>query len=235
MLSVFLSQAGFDSRTIMHPSKKEKALLIEEANGQGKQIEDEYAWPSQTARSRIVLYSKLGPALSPEKERNEVVLAWLLSNMGGSSVDIQYTITVFSNNTTALNQAIKQFTQENEKGGCVGVEGLTLMVDWRNNTSLGLALQLVPGLSRLKLSIAPFYSTITLESTSLISAIILCKSLKALKITWAFLNTEEVSRIVESLPNIEQLSLTCDIIDPPVAESDQACTQLEILKMYGMP
>ncbi|KAI5192697.1 hypothetical protein NECID01_2046 [Nematocida sp. AWRm77] len=237
MLPVFLRQTRLRSRTITHflGAKKKTVLRIEKAGERPKQIKNKYTGPSQTTRRQTVLYSQLGPTESPEKERNEAVLVWLLLNMGGSSVDIQHTTDISSSEGIAdLTQIIEQFTKENEKGGCVYVEGLSLISNCvKDFFSLRLALQLVPDLSRLELSIAPIYSTPTPESTSLISTITLCKSLKALKIEGWRLESGEISRIVESLSAIEQLSFPCDILDSSAIDSLKECTQLESLYMYG--
>ncbi|KAI5190655.1 hypothetical protein NECID01_1096, partial [Nematocida sp. AWRm77] len=124
MLPVFFKETRLRSRTITHfLSAKKKTLLIESINEKFKKFDDEYTGPSQTTRMRIVLYSRLGPAMSQEKERNEAVLVWLLLNMGGSSMDIQYSSYIASDNFYELRQSIGQFTKENEKGACVYVEG----------------------------------------------------------------------------------------------------------------
>ncbi|KAI5192893.1 hypothetical protein NECID01_2122 [Nematocida sp. AWRm77] len=160
LLHAFLRQIDFAYRTIIHPSTGQTLLRIEKADARPKQINKEYTGPSQTTRMRTVLYTELGPESSPERERNEAVLVWLLLNIGGSSVDIQYTTEIIIlEDITDLSQTIYNLTKENEQGGCVYVEGLALKVDCRNSFILRLALQLVPGLLRLELSIASIYST----------------------------------------------------------------------------
>ncbi|KAI5144795.1 hypothetical protein NEPAR04_2214 [Nematocida parisii] len=233
LLYVFLRQAGFEYRHT-HPSTGQAMLRIEKNNAWPRKIDEEYTGPSQTAKMRTVLHSRLGPALSPEKKRNEAVLAWLLLNMGGSSVDIQYTIEVFSDSTIDHTQPIKQFTKENEKGPRVYVEGLTLDVDYRSNSSLIPAIQLVPGLSRPELSSTPIYNTPSAALSSLISDISSCRSLKTLKLTGCVLGSAEVSSLVESFPNVEQLSLSCKILDSTAVDSLKKCVQLEKLNIYGV-
>ncbi|KAI5144797.1 hypothetical protein NEPAR04_2216 [Nematocida parisii] len=224
-LYAFLRQTGFAYR-LTHPSAGQTMLRIEKADAWAKQIDDEYTGPSQTSSMRTVLHSKLAPVESPEKERNEAVLGWLLLNIGGSSVDIQYTIEVFSDNTTELSQPIKQFTKENEKGARVRVEGLALNIYRRNSFFLRPALQLVPGLSRLGL-----FNT----ASSLISPLSLCPSLKTLKIAGKPLESAEVSRLAESLPSIKHMSLWCKPLKETAIDSLKKCTRLEKLNIREWP
>ncbi|KAI5192699.1 hypothetical protein NECID01_2048 [Nematocida sp. AWRm77] len=235
MLPVFLRQAGFDSRTITHPSEKKKTLLIEEADAWANQIGDEYAGLPQEERSRIVLYSELAPESSQEKERNEAALAWLLSNMGGSSVDIHYFIEISSEDIADLSQVIEQFTKENEKGTRVYVEGLSLMANCTTGPfSLHPALQLVPDLSRLELFITSSCTIPNGSLSSLFSALSSCKALKVLEITGHSLESAEVSSLVESLPaTIEQLSFFCKPLEDTAIDGLKKCSRLEILEMHG--
>ncbi|KAI5191550.1 hypothetical protein NECID01_1500 [Nematocida sp. AWRm77] len=229
-LHAFLRQAEFEYR-LVHPSTGQIMLRIEKADAWPKQIDEEYTGPSQTTRMRTVLHTELGPALSQEKERNEAVLAWLLQNIGGSSVDIQYYINLSSEGTIALTQAIKQFTKGNEQGARVYVEGLTLKIE-NDSFILHSVLQLVPGLSRLE-----FANTLGTPSreapSSLISDISLCTSLKALTITNYILKSAEVGSIADSHPNIEQLSIWCKPLEETAMDSLKKCTRLERLKISG--
>ncbi|KAI5191005.1 hypothetical protein NECID01_1235 [Nematocida sp. AWRm77] len=235
LLHTFLDQTGFRHRTIIYSSTGQTVLRIEKTNAWPKKINKKYTGPSQTTKMRTVLYSKLGKtALSQEKERNEAVLVWLLLNMGGSSVDIQYPIDIATEDISELSQTIGVFTKENEKGGCVYVEGVALVVDCRNIAFLPPALQLVPALSRLELAITPFYYRSNINVSSLISTISLCKSLKVLKITGQYLDSAVISSLVESLPNIEQLTFWCKVLDATAINSLKKCTRLEILEIHGV-
>ncbi|KAI5193220.1 hypothetical protein NECID01_2183, partial [Nematocida sp. AWRm77] len=234
MLPVFFKETRLRSRTITHfLSAKKKTLLIESINEKFKKFDDEYTGPSQTTRMRIVLYSRLGPAMSQEKERNEAVLVWLLLNMGGSSMDIQYSSYIASDNFYELRQSIGQFTKENEKGACVYVEGVSLDVYYSNNCSLLPFFQLVPELSRLNLSITPFYSTPNETLSSFFSSITSCQSLKALKITGKYLETVVISILVKDLPNIEQLSFWTNILEDTSIDNLKKCPRLELLEIFG--
>ncbi|KAI5145282.1 hypothetical protein NEPAR04_2391 [Nematocida parisii] len=207
-LHAFLRQAEFEYR-LVHPSTEQTMLRIEKADAWPKQINKKYTGPSQATSMRTILHSRLGPAQSQEKERNEAVLAWLLQSIGGSSVDIQYTIEVFSDDIADLTQAIEQFTKENKQGTRVHVEGLVLDLCGRKHSfSLYSALQLVPDLSCLELSIDRNCRNFKEAPSFLISDISLCQSLKVLTITECILESAEVSSIADSIPNIEQLSLT---------------------------
>ncbi|KAI5189730.1 hypothetical protein NECID01_0636 [Nematocida sp. AWRm77] len=233
LLYGFLRQTGFEYR-LTHPTTGQTVLRIEKPDAWPKKINEEYTGPSQATKMRTVLHSELGPTESLETKRNEAVLVWLLLNIGGSSVDIQYTIDISSSeDCTNLTQVIEQFTEENEKGTCVHVEGLTLIVGCRNSTSLGLALQLVPHLSRLNLSIDRDYRISKATPSSLIRDISSCRSLKALEITRYILTSAEVSSLAESLLNIEQLSLWCNRLERTAIGSLKKCPQLEKLEMDG--
>ncbi|KAI5192487.1 hypothetical protein NECID01_1954 [Nematocida sp. AWRm77] len=231
ILYAFLDQINFAYRPT-HPSTGQTMLSIESTSAQLKQIDEEYKGPSQTAKMRTVLHSRLGSAESPERERNEAVLAWLLLNMGGSSMDIQYTTDISSSeDITNLTQVIEQFTKENEKGARVYVEGLTLKIE-NDSFILHSALQLVPGLSRLEF--ANISGTPSREApSSLISDISLCTSLKALTITDYILESAEVSILADSLPSIEQLSIWCKPLEGTAKDSLKKCTCLERLKIDG--
>ncbi|KAI5191500.1 hypothetical protein NECID01_1494 [Nematocida sp. AWRm77] len=233
LLQAFLRQIDFAYRMIICPSAGPTVLSIEKINAQFKQIDKEYTGLSQTVRIHTVLYSRLGPALSPEKERNEEVFAWLLLNIGGSSVEIWYTIKDFSDDITDLSQTIKQFTKENKQGGCVYVEGLKLNICGRKHSfSLHSALQHIPGLSRLGLFNTSADRSNTAPS-SLISIITLCQSLKTLKIAGKRLENAEVSSLAESLPNIEKLSICCNRLEGTGIDSLKKCVQLEKLEIWG--
>ncbi|KAI5189348.1 hypothetical protein NECID01_0543 [Nematocida sp. AWRm77] len=232
LLYAFLRQTDFKYRA-SYSTTGQTMLRIENTNLWSNQINEEYTGPFQTARMRTVLHSELGPASSQEKERNEAVLAWLLSNMGGSSVDIQYYTTISSDNSTDLSQVIKKFTKENEKGRCVYVEGLTLGIDYRRGSfSLRPALRLVPDLSRLEVWITPEYIP-NEELFSFFSSITLCKNLKALRIAGQCIESEIISRLLEGLPSIEQLNLFCNRLDSTAIDSFKKCAHLEKLKIYG--
>ncbi|KAI5188732.1 hypothetical protein NECID01_0345, partial [Nematocida sp. AWRm77] len=240
LLYAFLDQIDFEYR-FMHPSTGEIVLLIESTSTDPKNIKNikninkEYTGLFQETKKRTVLYTELGPALSQEKKRNEDVLAWLLLNIGGSSVDIQYTTDIGSSEDIAdLTQVIEQFTKESEKGARVHVEGLTLIANFRNSSfALHPALQLVPGLSRLELSINYECSTSKAALSSLISEISSCTSLKALEIIGYILESAEVTRLAESIPNIKQLSLSCKDLEDAAIDSLKKCARLERLKIDG--
>ncbi|KAI5190907.1 hypothetical protein NECID01_1202 [Nematocida sp. AWRm77] len=231
LLYAFLRQAGFKHR-VVHSSTEQTVLLIESTNEDPKKINKEYTGSSQTARMRTVLYTELGPAGTEERERNEAVLVWLLSNIGGSSVDIQYPTCITSEAITNFSQTIQKFTKENKKGARVYVEGLSLYVEYEDNISLIPAFQLVPALSRLELYIIFSYLS-DIERFSLVSSITSCKSLKTLKITNPYLKSVEISMLVESLPNIEQLGLWCTPLKETAIDSLKKCVQLERLEIWG--
>ncbi|KAI5188451.1 hypothetical protein NECID01_0082 [Nematocida sp. AWRm77] len=233
MLPVFLSEIGFEHRITIHSDTKKKTLLIENPGEQLKQINNEYTGVPQEGRMRTVLYSSLGPIGAQEKERNEAVLSWLLSNMGGSFIDIQYFIDIASEDISELKKTISQLTKENEKHACVYVDGLTLSIYRRTMTSLLPAFQLVPGLSRLKLFISSDYSSNTALS-SLFKSITSCKSLKALEITGGLLENMTISRLVKDLLTIEQLSLSCKILKITAINNLKKCTNLESLDIHGL-
>ncbi|KAI5192191.1 hypothetical protein NECID01_1846, partial [Nematocida sp. AWRm77] len=232
LLYAFLRQTGFEHRTIGHPSTGQTMLRIEKANEWPKQIDENYTGVSQTSRMRTVLYSELGPESSQEKERNEAVLGWLLLNIGGSSVDIQYLNKVVSDNISELSQTIQNFTKENKKRAWVYVEGLSLIPNCKNHTFLSTALQLVPNLSCLKLSIAPSW-ILNEELSSLFSTITLCRHLKVLKIRGMYLDSVVVSKLVESIPGIVQLNFWCKILEGTAIDSLKKCTHLERLEIEG--
>ncbi|KAI5191865.1 hypothetical protein NECID01_1670, partial [Nematocida sp. AWRm77] len=231
LLHAFLRQTGFEYR-LTHPSAGQTMLRIEKADAWPRKINDEYTGPSQTTRMRTVLHSTLGPAGSLEKERNEVVLAWLLLNIGGSSVDIQYTIEVVSDDTTEVSQTIYNLAKENNKEASVGVEGLALGVGYDSIISLRPLLQLIPDLSRLELINKEAWKS--RELSSFISRdISFCRYLKVLRIQGLYLESADVSSLVGSIPNIEQLSLLCEGLEDTAAESFKACKKLEKLDLDG--
>ncbi|KAI5191125.1 hypothetical protein NECID01_1294, partial [Nematocida sp. AWRm77] len=232
LLYAFLRQTGFDHRTIGHPSTGQTMLRIEKADEWPKQIDENYTGPFQETKMRTVLYSELGPESSQEKERNEAVLGWLLLNIGGSSVDIQYLNKVVSDNISELSQTIQNFTKENKKRAWVYVEGLSLIPNCKNHTFLSTALQLVPNLSCLKLSIAPSW-ILNEELSSLFSTITLCRHLKVLKIRGMYLDSVVVSKLVESIPGIVQLNFWCKILEGTAIDSLKKCTHLERLEIEG--
>ncbi|KAI5192810.1 hypothetical protein NECID01_2087 [Nematocida sp. AWRm77] len=232
MLLAFLDQTGLEHRTIVHSSAEKTVLFIEKVDAWPKQIEYDYTAPYQTARIRTVLYSRLGPRGSQEKERNEAVLSWLLALLGGSSVDIQYSTSLFSEGIAETKKTIQNFTKEGKKDARVYVEGVTIDVDYNNNTSLRSALQLVPELSCLKLFITSIFIPNT-SLPSLFSSITSCKSLKSLKIVGRLLDSVAISRLVESLPTIEQLSLSYTILEDTVIDNLKKCACLESLEIYG--
>ncbi|KAI5190902.1 hypothetical protein NECID01_1197 [Nematocida sp. AWRm77] len=234
LLHAFFDQTGVESRTIIHFSTGKMVLLIEKPDAHPKKLNYEYIPLSQIPRIRVVLYSELGPTGSQKKERNEAILVWLLLGIGEFSVDIQYTIDISSEGFSVLSQTIEQFTKESEKGGFVYVEGLRLHIDHINHTSLPTALRLVPYLSRLKLSFNPSCILNAALLSSLVSGITSCKSLKVLKITGQFLDSVVISRLVESIPNIEQLSLSCQILDVTAIGELNKCTCLESLEVFGV-
>ncbi|KAI5192694.1 hypothetical protein NECID01_2043 [Nematocida sp. AWRm77] len=235
ILHAFLRQTGFAYR-FTHPSTEQTMLRVEKADAWPMEVNKEYTGPSQTAKMRTVLYTELGPESSPERERNESVLVWLLLNMGGSSVDIQYTTDISSSEGIAdLSQTIYNITKENEQGARLYVEGVTLKVNCRKSSfALHPALQLVPGLSRLDLSIDRNHYTSKEALSSLISEISSCQSLKALEITGYILESAEVSSLVESLPNIKQLSIWCKRLEGTAIDNLKKCVQLEKLEMDGL-
>ncbi|KAI5191493.1 hypothetical protein NECID01_1487 [Nematocida sp. AWRm77] len=233
ILSTFLRLIGFEYRAILHPSTKKKMLLIEKDGVWPKKINNECTVPSQTARIWTVLYSKLGAAASQEKERNEAVLGWLLSSIGGSFVDIQYSTSFSSEDLYELKNTIQNLTKENEKGKFVCVKGVMLDIDWRHHPSLFPALQLVPDLFRLELSIDCDY-IFNVEISSLFTTICLCKSLKVLKIRGVFLENVVIRRLLKSLPIIEQLSLSCKILEDRTICDLKKCARLENLELVGI-
>ncbi|KAI5189531.1 hypothetical protein NECID01_0554 [Nematocida sp. AWRm77] len=236
LLYAFLDQIDFKCRRIIDPStKKMIMLLIESTNAEFKEIDKKYEGPSQGKRMRAVLYSELGSPGSQEKERNEAILGWLLLNIGGFSVDIQYPIRVLSDNITDLSQTIQNFTKENNKRACVYVEGLTLNIDYScNKFSLLSVLQLVSDLSRLELFITHIYKLPNEELCGLAISIASWKSLKTLKIAGPILNSVEICSLVENLPSIEQLSLFCISLEDTVIDSLKKCVYLESLEIEGM-
>ncbi|KAI5192272.1 hypothetical protein NECID01_1866 [Nematocida sp. AWRm77] len=233
MLQDFLKQTGFACRSIIHPSTGQTTLLMEKAGTCHRKISSEYKGLPQTARMRTVLYSRLSPRKLQEKERNEAVLGWLLLNMGGSSVDIQYPIQVVSEDISELKSTIQSFTKENKKGACVYVEGLAFTVKYNTKTSLIPALLLVPGLFCLDLSMSPVCCASSKVASSLIRSITLCKSLKVLKIREEVLESALIMNMVESLPSIEQLCLFCTPLENTVIDSLVKLTCLESLDVLG--
>ncbi|KAI5190770.1 hypothetical protein NECID01_1137 [Nematocida sp. AWRm77] len=232
LLYAFLDQTGFEYKSVIYSSIRKNILEIENASVHSKKIDEEYTELPQAIGMRTVLHTPLGPALFQEKERNEAVLVWLLLNMGGSSVDIQYPIQAVFEDISELKSAIERFTKESKKGTCVDVEGLTLLVDYRNNFSLLPFLQLAPGLSCLDLSIiSPSFSNA--ETSSLISDVTSCKDLKTLKVTGRDLESEVIRRLIERFPNIEQLSFSCQSLEAAAIDSLKKCTRLERLCLHG--
>ncbi|KAI5190496.1 hypothetical protein NECID01_1002 [Nematocida sp. AWRm77] len=234
LLYAFLAQAGFEYR-IAHPSRGQTVLWIESTNPpHPKQIDEEYTGPSQTASIRSVLYSKLGPIGTQEKKRNEDVLGWLLLNIGGASVDIQYFMTVSSEDIFEHSQTIQNLSKKDKKGACVYVEGVSLNLKYSSNFSLLPSLQLVPDLSRLELFINIDCDYVSNEElSSLFSGISSCKSLKALEIREKRLESVVVGKLMESIPTIEQLCLFCNILEATAIDNLKKCTYLEKLKIYG--
>ncbi|KAI5191495.1 hypothetical protein NECID01_1489 [Nematocida sp. AWRm77] len=233
LLYAFLDETGFNYRDA-YPSAGQTMLLIESTNVRPKKINKEYTGPPQATTMRTVLHSRLGPAGSPEKERNETVLAWLLLNIGGSSVDIQYSTDITSEGSSDLSQTIKQFTKEKKKDVGMHVEGLTLKVDCiKGSFSLLPALQLVPDLSRLELFITSSCIIPNASLSSLFSSISLCRSLKTLKTTGQILESVVVSSLAENLPDIEELSIRCKPLEDTAIDSLKKCPQLGKLKIEG--
>ncbi|KAI5192875.1 hypothetical protein NECID01_2118 [Nematocida sp. AWRm77] len=233
LLYPFLRQTGFKYwRT--HRSAGQNILEIESIDDWPAQINEEYKGPTLATRMRTVLYSELGPPGTQERERNEAVFMWLLLNIGGSSVDIHYTIDISSEDTTGLSQTIKQFTKENEKGARVYVEGVTLEIDYRKGSfSLLPALQCVLNLSHLELTIMPFYMICNSVLSSLMREVSSCKSLKALTIIGQRLESGVITILVETLPIIEQLCFPCKILDATAIHGLKKCVGLEVLKIWG--
>ncbi|KAI5190868.1 hypothetical protein NECID01_1163 [Nematocida sp. AWRm77] len=231
LLHAFFEQTGFDYR-IVHFNSGQAMLRIENTDACPKKISKEYTGISQTTKIRTVLYSKLDPIGSQKKERNDAVLAWLLLNMGGSSVDIQYSIEATSKDISEVKKTISQFTKENKKGPCVNVEGLTLITNFRNHFSLLLFLQLVPDLSRLELC-APAFDTPNAALYSFVSGITSCKSLRALKITGKLLESAVITNLVDALPILEEVSLWCTCLESTTIYSLKKCTKLQKLEIWG--
>ncbi|KAI5192955.1 hypothetical protein NECID01_2142 [Nematocida sp. AWRm77] len=230
LLYAFLNQIGFEYR-ITHPSTGKTMLKIEKAYAQATQIDEKYTGLPQETKMRTVLYSKLGETFQ-EKEKNEAVLGWLLSNIGGSSVDIQYFTEITSKDLYELTQTIKSLTTEHGRRPCVDVEGLSLVVVYAKNTpSLLPIANLVPHLFRLKVF---FNSSITNSKLRSFfpSVIIVCKTLKALYISNKSLPTLFVSSLVKHLPNIVHLTLCCKLLENTVAEEFKNCPFLTSLKIY---
>ncbi|KAI5189729.1 hypothetical protein NECID01_0635 [Nematocida sp. AWRm77] len=225
LLYAFLRQAGFEYRTIECLDTEQTMLRIEKADGWPKQLNKEYTGPFQTTNMRTVLHTRLGPKESLEKERNEAVLAWLLLNMGGSSVDIQYTIKVFSDDISDLYQTIQNLSKENKKGARVHIEGLILNISHiKRSFYLDPGPRHIPRTSRLGLFNI---------SSSLVSTISLCTSLKTLTIEGKHLKSAEVSRLADSLLNLEQLNIWSKRLERRAIDSLKKCTKLEKLEMHG--
>ncbi|KAI5190775.1 hypothetical protein NECID01_1142 [Nematocida sp. AWRm77] len=233
MLSAFLEQIDTKHRIVIEPATKRKTLFVEKADEKKPQIHKEYTGPSQGTEMRTVLYSELGPTGTQQKKRNEIVLGWLLLNMGGSSIDIQYPTDISSEGLSELKKTVHNLTSPDNNDTCVYVEGVTFVFNHRTITSLLPDVQLSPNLSRLACSVV--FSSITNEEvSSLVSTIVSYRSLKALKITGVNLDSVHISRIVESLPSIEQLCLPWSILEDAAVESLKKCTHLEKLQVYGV-
>ncbi|KAI5192966.1 hypothetical protein NECID01_2146 [Nematocida sp. AWRm77] len=233
LLQAFVRQMGFEYR-ITHPSRGYTMLGIRRIDDVWpKNIDQAYTGLSQIEKRRTVLYSELGPTGSQEKRRNEAVLSWLLWNIGGSSVDIQYSMDISSEGLSELRQTIQSFTKESEYGTHTYVEGLTLNVTQQNHASLSTVLQLIPSLSRLELSMSS-PSIFFEEISSLFDIISLCKSLKDLKIIGEVLESVAVTKLVESIPTIEKLSFSCKILEGRTIDELKKCTRLESLDINGM-
>ncbi|KAI5189043.1 hypothetical protein NECID01_0398 [Nematocida sp. AWRm77] len=231
LLYAFLDQTGFEYRHT-HPSPGQTMVRIEKADAWPKQINEEYTGLPQETKMRTVLHSRLGLARSSEKKRNEAVLEWMLLNIGGSAVDIQYSINITSEGLSEHKTTIQNLIKENKKGASVHVEGLTLDVEYDSIISLRPLLQLIPDLSRLKfINKRPWKYKELLSS--LISTLSSCTSLKALTITEYILESEEVSILADSLPNIEQLSIWCKPLERTAMDSLKKCVQLEKLEIGG--
>ncbi|KAI5192632.1 hypothetical protein NECID01_2025 [Nematocida sp. AWRm77] len=233
-LQAFLEQTGFNYR-VTRLSTGQLVLFIEKDDIQSKKINYEYIGASQKETYRTVLYSELGPTGSQEKRRNEAVLSWLLWNIGGSSVDIQYFADISSEEALSeLGQTIQNFTKEktNKKDEYVYVEGLTFNFTQENHASLSTALRLVPDLTRLEMSIN-FGYTFNIPMSSLVESITLCELITALKITEMDLESEDVCILLESLPNIEKLSLCCNSLESTAIDRLRSCSKLESLELDG--
>ncbi|KAI5192493.1 hypothetical protein NECID01_1960 [Nematocida sp. AWRm77] len=234
LLHAFLDQAGFQAR-ITYPNKGQAILAIEKYNNTSSyRVDKKYTGPPQLSKLRTVLYSELGET-PQEKERNEGVLGWLLSNIGGSSIEIHYSIDIASKGLSELRQTIQRLTKEHRKGSRVHVEGLSFAISCID-VSLSLApfFQLVPSLSRLEISITSD-RTVTPVLPSLSNSIVSCKSLKTLKISGRGLDTAFVSTLAKGLPNIETLRLCCDHLEDAVAEDFKACPRLTSLSLQQRP
>ncbi|KAI5191017.1 hypothetical protein NECID01_1247 [Nematocida sp. AWRm77] len=233
LLYAFLRVIGFVYR-ITHPNIGQTLLQIESTNANFKNIDsNNYTGPFQTEPWRTVLYSELGPKGTQKKERNEAVFSWILSKLRGSSVDIQYFTNIASKDISDLKNTVLNLTKKNGKDAHVYVEGLLLIVDYQNHTSLTTVLQLVPDLSRLELSIPPPYTSSSADLSFLLRKIPLCKSLKSLKIAGQNLGSAVVIKLVEKLPNIEQLSLTCKVLEYTAIDKLRKCAYLETLTICG--
>ncbi|KAI5191351.1 hypothetical protein NECID01_1420 [Nematocida sp. AWRm77] len=232
LLYTFLDLIGFEYR-ITHLCAQQTMLRIEKASAWPKQLNKEYAGPPQKARMRTVLYSQLAPTGTPEKERNEKVLAWLLLNMGGSSVGIHYHTDIgVLKEITGFYQLTQNITKANEKGTCVFVKGVTLSAKYDKIISLRPVLQLIPCISRLEL-INKKKILKSRELSSFISRdISSCRYLKVLTIQGVYLESADVSSLVESLPSIMQLSLSCKHLEDTAIESLKKYCQLKKLVIY---
>ncbi|KAI5191158.1 hypothetical protein NECID01_1327 [Nematocida sp. AWRm77] len=233
MLSSFLGQIGLKAKTIVHSDAKKKMLLIEKANVWRKKTNEEYTKQPQKESIRAVLYSELGPTGSKEKKRNETVFGWLLSNMGGFSVDIQYSIDITSKETTELTQTVRNLTKKDEKDRRAYVEGLTLSIEFPNNASLLPAFQNILDISRLKMIIySPYASDEVLDS--LFSSFSRFESLKDLEIGGQVLNSALFSPLVKNIPIVKRLSFSCRILEGKAIDDIKYLSHLEILEMDGV-
>ncbi|KAI5192967.1 hypothetical protein NECID01_2147 [Nematocida sp. AWRm77] len=231
LFQAFLEQTGFNYR-IVHLSTGKKMQMIEKNNAWPKKIDQAYTGVFQTEKRRTVLYSELGPTGSQEKRRNEAVLSWLLLNMGGSSIDIQYSMDISSEGFSELKKTIRKITKESEYGTHTYVEGLTLNVTQQNYTSLSTVLRFVPDLSRIELSMSSS-SIPNAAVSSFARNITLCKFLKDLKITGKVLENAVVKRLVKHCPIIEKFSFSCKILEGRTIGKLRKCTRLKSLEVNG--
>ncbi|KAI5192896.1 hypothetical protein NECID01_2125 [Nematocida sp. AWRm77] len=229
MLSAFLKQINFKSR-ITHSIPGQTRLALEGLYESNSRINEEYTGPPQLELHRTVLYSKFKKLFTKEKERNEVVLSWLLLNMGGSSIDIQYIMGKCYDYEIELKKTLPNLTKENKKGEWVYVEGVTLSVTSKNISSLGLALQFIPDLSRLEVifSSSIYHSDLSVFFSCLAS----CKYLNSLKISGISLDGAAISELVENIPNIRQLGVRCKILDSTTIDSLKKCAHLDSLMLF---
>ncbi|KAI5190869.1 hypothetical protein NECID01_1164 [Nematocida sp. AWRm77] len=230
MLLAFLDCMGLKSE-VFFSTTSPPSLIIKEAY----RYESIYWYPMPQSINKTVLKKKLPKRKNRKRHTNEKILTWLLEYIGCSSLQLEYCVKACSIMNSELLPNLQKSLSKKYSTTCMEIYIAKLKLRIWSLDSCGSLQPMFKFYEILSAQARNIYVDYTSNQNFLILVkhLSLCQSLKELTIFYKAQDFQVVKELLESLPNIELLSIHCQILLNSIIPILENCKYLTKLYLYG--